>query len=716
MYMPQISLAESTPTITSITNSINSVNDTVTITGQGLNFSSTLPGYGPDNPSQNTLYCNGTNMWEKILSWTDTSIQFTFGNSSFFTSGNKANCYISFQGFYAPGESTDTNYNSNSLEVTLIPTCTSWTYTDWSTCSESGQQTRSVLTSLPTSCTGGNPVLTQSCTYAPPVSQDAQGTFTLKIPTGRDSGVLYSDKISIEYYGSDIISKLNLNSSDISLKVDKFEITYFGPPLINHQIVTFSPPVNSVSGDLIVTLSSGKTKNVGYLKIFQTANIAPVTEVPTTTQTESTPAVTNITDTDGDGVPNNTDYYPNKKSELIVKNYSFNYKLVGENYGQLVTISIDIPKDLYLFYLNQNHTFNENYQNITSFITSDDIVIKSIINQINNLYEEKGLNPIALIYQLSGQMVYTDDVFSIKGWDEYPKYPIETLVDGKGDCEDTAFLLSTLYQAFGIKTVLVRFDNHLGVAAGVDQATLDLVVYKLEKDYMADINSQLTGNKLIYLETTGNTNWELGFMPTELQGKSYTIHTADEYQRTTGTLQTTGDYFSDVPSEHPNSIAIIWLKKNGIINGYPDGTFKPEKPVNRAELMKILVEGKIGKPDETIYKNCFDDVTTEWFAPYVCYAKTAGWVEGYENGSFMPAQTVNKVEALKMLINSQGIAVPELVTIKPFNDVNTTDWYAKYVSKAKSMNILEETGSTFSPGDGMKRAGISENLYRILIQ
>ncbi|MBU1683359.1 hypothetical protein KJ742_05430, partial [Patescibacteria group bacterium] len=536
MYMPQITLAESTPTITSITNSINSVNDTVTITGQGLNFSSTLPGYGPDNPSQNTLYCNGTNMWEKIISWTDTSIQFTFGSTSFFTNGNKASCYISFQGFYAPGESSDTNYNSNSVEVTLIPACTAWTYTDWSTCSESGQQTRSVLTSSPTSCTGGSPVLTQSCNYIPPESPDAQGSFDLIIPTGRDQGVLHNDKIKIDYYGSDIITEVYLDTTKVTLGVEQFSII---SSLVNHQVVYFYPPTNSTSGDLTVHMTSGKTKNVGYLEIFEdTPSTVTPTTTPTTTETETdnSPTVTTANDTDGDGVPNDSDYYPNTKSQMIVKNYSFNYKMLGDSHGQEVNFTIEIPKDLYLFYQNQNHTFSDGYQNITSFITEDDIVIKSIIDQVNTLYEEKGLNPIALIYQLSGEIIWTDDVFSIQGWDEYPKYPIETLVDGLGDCEDTVFLLAALFKAYGIEPVLVRFDNHLGLATVVDQDILDLIIYKYGKDFMATANSQLTNAKLIYFETTGNTNWDFAFMPEELQNKSYTVHAIGEYERTTGTL------------------------------------------------------------------------------------------------------------------------------------------------------------------------------------
>ena len=52
--------------------------------------------------------------------------------------------------------------------VFIPPSCTSWTYSDWSSCSSSGNQTRSINSSAPNSCTGGSPVLSQSCTYVPP--------------------------------------------------------------------------------------------------------------------------------------------------------------------------------------------------------------------------------------------------------------------------------------------------------------------------------------------------------------------------------------------------------------------------------------------------------------------------------------------------------------------------------------------------------------------
>ncbi|MBT4455829.1 S8 family serine peptidase, partial [Candidatus Peregrinibacteria bacterium] len=170
--------------------------------------------------------------------------------------------------------------------------------------------------------------------------------------------------------------------------------------------------------------------------------------------------------------------------------------------------------------------------------------------------------------------------------------------------------------------------------------------------------------------------------------------------------------FSDVHG-NKNEFAINYLKDVGIIDGYPDGTFKPGNSINRAELLKILVEGKGISPSTDSYKDCFNDVSDQWFAPYICYAEETGWVDGYPGGSFKPEQVVSKSEAVKMLLNSQGVDIPSTVG-NPFQDVYEGDWFGPFVGKAKELGILEETGSLFSPAEGMKRAGICENLYRLL--
>lgn len=184
-------------------------------------------------------------------------------------------------------------------------------------------------------------------------------------------------------------------------------------------------------------------------------------------------------------------------------------------------------------------------------------------------------------------------------------------------------------------------------------------------------------------------------------------------------LISAADTFSDVESGHDNYIAIEYLVSSGTLEGYSDGTFLPEKEVNRAELMKMLVAGQEISPDESLYKNCFSDVTTDWYAKYVCYAKEGGWVNGYSDGTFKPANTVNKVEALKMIIQAYGYGdrLPdETGTAEAlFSDFDSSQWYAAYVQFAVDFNLLEESGGALSPEGERDRGSVAENIFRTLV-
>ncbi len=169
--------------------------------------------------------------------------------------------------------------------------------------------------------------------------------------------------------------------------------------------------------------------------------------------------------------------------------------------------------------------------------------------------------------------------------------------------------------------------------------------------------------------------------------------------------------FSDISSNYKFAIAIQYLKLNEIINGYPDGTFKPENTVNRAELMKILIGDSL--PNNR-YENCFKDVKQEWFAPYICYAKERGWIEGYSDGTFKPAQTVNRAEAIKMAIEVFEIDLPSNISTNPYPDTVSSQWYTKYVLIAKEKGLFNNSMTSYYPANGMQRGDISDIIYRLL--
>lgn len=112
--------------------------------------------------------------------------------------------------------------------------------------------------------------------------------------------------------------------------------------------------------------------------------------------------------------------------------------------------------------------------------------------------------------------------------------------------------------------------------------------------------------------------------------------------------------FSDLDSgATPYVQAIEYLRDAGVVEGYADGTFKPSASINRAEFVKILIGAYTD--GELSGSNCFPDVREDWYAPYVCTAKKMGVIEGYPDGTFKPADPINFAEAAKIIANTFGL-------------------------------------------------------------
>ena len=177
------------------------------------------------------------------------------------------------------------------------------------------------------------------------------------------------------------------------------------------------------------------------------------------------------------------------------------------------------------------------------------------------------------------------------------------------------------------------------------------------------------------------------------------------------------DLFSDVHSDNPNYTAITDLKTRGIIGGYPDGTFQPERAVNRVEALKIIL-GAAAVDTKTILKKApFTDISqTEWYAPYLNKAYEMGIVQGYPDNSFKPTQTVNLVENLKMLLNTYQIDLSAVVvTGAPFVDAGADQWYVKFVQYAKDKKLIEaDSANKIYPAQGMTRGKLAETVYRLI--
>jgi uncharacterized protein YkwD len=172
--------------------------------------------------------------------------------------------------------------------------------------------------------------------------------------------------------------------------------------------------------------------------------------------------------------------------------------------------------------------------------------------------------------------------------------------------------------------------------------------------------------------------------------------------------------FKDVKQTHPYGSAIEELKKTNVIQGYPDGSFRPDNLINRVEYLKIILDGT-GVPLNVDNKTGFSDVSEkEWYSPYLQKAACEGWIEGYPDNTFRPDQPINKAEAYKILGEVQNWDRParEEVPKPPFDDTFRFGWYSPYVYFAKENNLIFEEDKYFYPETNITRGYMAELIYQ----
>lgn len=112
---------------------------------------------------------------------------------------------------------------------------------------------------------------------------------------------------------------------------------------------------------------------------------------------------------------------------------------------------------------------------------------------------------------------------------------------------------------------------------------------------------------------------------------------------------------------HPHAAQVEFLHSRGIVQGYGYGIFRPDINLNRAEFLKILMLAVYGDQAlSTANKQCFTDFIGEeqWYWVYACTAKEKGIIEGYPDGTFRGTRKVILAEALKMSIDAWQMRKP----------------------------------------------------------
>ena len=159
---------------------------------------------------------------------------------------------------------------------------------------------------------------------------------------------------------------------------------------------------------------------------------------------------------------------------------------------------------------------------------------------------------------------------------------------------------------------------------------------------------------------------------------------------------TTSNSYSDVAYGKWYNNPISTMSALGIITGYPDGTFKPNKPITRAEFAAIAArfdETQSGK------SATFSDVIGHWAAREIGIAYYNDWIKGYPDGTFKPDQNITRAEAMT-LINRVLERKPEspadlLTNMNKWTDnMDTSKWY--YLDVQEATNSHGYTRKTFN--------------------
>lgn len=163
-----------------------------------------------------------------------------------------------------------------------------------------------------------------------------------------------------------------------------------------------------------------------------------------------------------------------------------------------------------------------------------------------------------------------------------------------------------------------------------------------------------------------------------------------QYDKTTSS-------FSDIKDGAWCCRAVSTLTNMGIIKGYTDGTFRPNADITRAELATIIARfAKLDVNTET-----FSDITGHWAQKSIELAAGNGWINGYTDGTFRPNKSIIRAETFAMInrvLDRQTESVSDLLPTSEMNmwsdNLNENAWYYKDVQEATNYHKCDRVGDS----------------------
>ncbi|MBC8630926.1 N-acetylmuramoyl-L-alanine amidase [[Eubacterium] tenue] len=167
--------------------------------------------------------------------------------------------------------------------------------------------------------------------------------------------------------------------------------------------------------------------------------------------------------------------------------------------------------------------------------------------------------------------------------------------------------------------------------------------------------------------------------------------------------------FNDI-DRHWAKNAILDFVSKGYINGYGDGTFKPDNSITRAEFVKLL--NKAFGFTKTGQENFTDVSESDWYYNDVCIGVNSGYINGYGDNTFKPNKQISREEASKIIATVLDLEGDGNLNFKDKSEIS--NWAKPYVDALSDNNIIKGyEDNTFRPHNNMTRAESVTILSRV---
>ena len=177
----------------------------------------------------------------------------------------------------------------------------------------------------------------------------------------------------------------------------------------------------------------------------------------------------------------------------------------------------------------------------------------------------------------------------------------------------------------------------------------------------------------------------------------------------------TENRYSDVSAGRWYNNAVSTMTRAGIVNGYPDGTFRPNAPITRAEMAKIIALFAKLEPSE----ERFPDTAGHWADSYIRLAAGSGWIEGYPDGTFRPDRAITRAETVTMIDRvlervpkDESRLLPH-ETMLTFPDCRPGQWFYIAVQEAANSHVYERTANERSGDEQWKELRDNRDWTRL---